>query len=82
MFCRIYVCVCLSFSQGIADNTNKAMNGIVLLCKLQSILPRSSFLTIYKSFVRPQLDYGDVIYDQPFDQSCLSRIESTQDNAA
>ena len=24
----------------------------------------SALLTIYKSFVRPRLDYGDVIYDQ------------------
>ena len=36
--------------------------------------------------MRPQLDfyktsYGDVIYDQPFDKSLLSRIESIQYNA-
>ena len=46
------------------------------------LLPRSSLLTIYKSFVRPHLDYGDVIYDQP-NNSCLSdKIESVQYNAA
>ena len=28
-------------------------------------LSRSSFITIYKCFTRPHLDYGDVIYDQP-----------------
>ena len=28
-------------------------------------LLRPSLLTIYKSFVRPHLDYGDLIYDQP-----------------
>ena len=29
------------------------------------LLPRSSLLAVYKCFIRPHLDYGDVIYDQP-----------------
>ena len=33
--------------------------------KLNLLLPRSSLLTVYKCFIRPHLDYGDVIYDQP-----------------
>ena len=44
-------------------------------------LPRSSLLTIYKSFVRPHLDYGDVIYDQPNNSSLSDQIESAQYNA-
>ena len=28
---------------------------------LQRILPRRSLLTIYKSLIKPHLDYGDVI---------------------
>ena len=39
------------------------MKGIGLLQKLQSILPQTSLLTIYKLFIRPHLDYGDVVYD-------------------
>ena len=39
------------------------MKGIGLLRKLQSILPRTSLLTIYKLFIRPHLDYGDIVYD-------------------
>ena len=27
-------------------------------------LPRSALLTIYKSFIRPHLDYGDILYDR------------------
>ena len=50
--------------------------------RLNSILPRSSLLTIYKSFVRPHLDYGDVIYDQPNNQTLCDRIESVQYDAA
>ena len=44
-------------------------------------LPRSSLLAIYKSFVRPHLDYGDVIYDQPSNSSLSNKIESVQYNA-
>ena len=46
------------------------------------LLPRSSLLTIYKSFVRPHLDYGDVIYDQPNNSRLSDKIESVQYNAA
>ena len=44
-------------------------------------LPRSSLLTIYKSFVRPPLDYGDVIYDQPNNSNLSDKTESVQHNA-
>ena len=37
---------------------------IALLQKFQHILPRHSLLTMYKTFVRPHLDCGDVIYDR------------------
>ena len=43
----------------------KAMKGIGAIKRLSKMLPRHSFLTIYKSFVRPHLDYGDTLYDQP-----------------
>ena len=35
------------------------------MVKLDNILPCSALLTINSSFIRPHLDYGDVIYDQP-----------------
>ena len=44
-------------------------------------LPQSSLLTIYKSFVRPHLDYGDVIYDQTNNFSLSDKIESVPSNA-
>ena len=47
------------------EKIKKVMKGIGLLRKLQSILPRTSLLTIYKLFIRPHLDYGDIVYDQP-----------------
>ena len=33
-----------------------------IICKIENVLPRSSLLTIYKSFIRSHLDYGDIIY--------------------
>ena len=42
----------------------------------------NSLITICKSFARPHLDYGDIIYDQTFNESFLQRIESIQYNAA
>ncbi|XP_057310565.1 uncharacterized protein LOC130648529 [Hydractinia symbiolongicarpus] len=41
-----------------------------------------SLLCIYKSFIRPHLDYADVIYDQPHNDSFCNKIESVQYNAA
>ena len=36
---------------------------------------RQSLLTIYKSFVRPNLDYADTIYDKPHKSSFIEKIE-------
>ena len=47
--------------------------------KLNNI-PRSTLLTIYRSFVSSHLDYGDVIYDQPENESFSSKIETVQYN--
>ena len=44
-------------------------------------LTRSSLLTIYKSFVRPHIDYGDVIYDQPNNSRLSDKFETVQYNA-
>ena len=35
-------------------------------------------MKIYKSFIRPHLDYGDIIFDQAFNDSFHSKMESIQ----
>ena len=50
--------------------------------KLSKNLPKHSLVTIYKSFVRPHLDYGDIIYDQPNNESFTQKIERIQYTAA
>ena len=53
---------------------NKLNKTIGLLCKLHNILPRSALLTMYKSFIRPHLDYGDIIYDQAYNASFHQKL--------
>ena len=45
-------------------------------------IPRDSLLTIYKCFIRPHLDYSDVVYDKPNNERFTKNIESIQYNAA
>ena len=52
-----------------------------LLCKLNSILPRAALVTIFKTFVRPDLDYGGVLYDEAFNSVFQNKLESIQHNA-
>ena len=51
----------LSYEHHIKSILNKVNKTIGLLRKFQLILPRHSFITSYKTFIRPHLDYGDVI---------------------
>ena len=60
---------------------NKVNKTIGLLRKLQNILPRSALLTIYKRFIRPHLDNGDIIYDQAYNASFHQKLELLQYNA-
>ena len=43
--------------------------------KTFKILSRKNLLTIYKSFVRPNLDYAVIIYDKPLNESLKRKIE-------
>ena len=61
---------------------NKANKVIGLIRRLYKDLFRKSLLTIYKSNVRPHLDYGDIIYDRPNNDSFVKKLESVQYNAA
>ena len=71
----------LNFSGHINEKIKKATKAINVIRKMNLSLPRSSLLTIYKSFVRLHLEYGDVIYDQPNNSDLSHKIESVQYNA-
>ena len=65
----------------VREKMTKAMKGIGVIKRLSKILPWYSLLTRYKSFVRPHLDYGDILYDQPYNKSFCQKIETVQFNA-
>ena len=49
--------------------------------RLSMILSRKRLLTICKSFVRTMLDYADIIYDKPCNETFKGRLEAVQYNA-
>ena len=48
---------------------------------MQKALPRLVLMTMYKAFVRPDLDYGDRIYDKAYNETFHRKRESIQCNA-
>ena len=58
------------------------MKGIGIIKKLSNVFPKKSLITIYKSFVSPHLDYGDLIHDQPNNESFRQQTESLQYNVS
>ena len=68
----------VNFKEHLKEKMSKAYKGIALLRKLQSINLRDTLLTICKSFIRPHLDYGDIIYHQPNNGRFCQKIESIQ----
>ena len=49
---------------------------------MQKKFARGPLLTIYKSFIRPHLDYADAIYDQHYNNSFPKKLESVEYNTA
>ena len=69
---------CLNFNEHVQSKTNKCYKIIGLIKQFSIHLPREALPRIYKSFVRPNLDYGDIIFDKPNNESFKSRTESIQ----
>ena len=61
--------------------TTKVNQAIGLLQKLQKTLVRLVIITMYKAFVRPYLDYGNMIYDEACNETFHQKLESIQYNA-
>ena len=71
----------LTFDEHMNTVSIKISKTINLLRKLQNLLPRSALITLYKSFIRPHLDYGDVIYDEAYNSTFHQKLETIQYNA-
>ena len=83
-FSQKHLGVILDFKLTFEDHLNnvlaKVNKAVGLLRKLRNLLPRATLITIYKAFIRPHLNYGDVLYDQAFDNSFKAKLESIQYN--
>ena len=72
----------MDFQEHFKDYLSKISKTIGLLRKLRKILPRTPLLTIYKSFIRPHLDYGDIINNKDYNSSFHQNLEKIQYNSA
>ena len=74
----------LDFKQNIDNVILKINKGIFVLKELRYSLPRKSLLRIYKAFLRllASIDYGDIMYDQPQNESFCDKLELVQYKAA
>ena len=68
----------LTFQYQVNEKIKKAMKGIGLLRKEH----RTFLLNIYKSFMRPHLDYGDAVYDQSSNGAFSNKLGTVQYNTA
>ena len=78
----LYLVKKLNFKHRIKEiifNVNKVIG---IIRKFRSILLRNTLLSIYKSFIRPNVDYCDFIYDQPHNGSFCNNLQKLQYNAA
>ena len=71
----------LDFKEHMQNVLNKVSKAIRLLRKLQKILPRPPLITIFKSFTRAHLGYGDIIHDQAYNVSFHQKMKSNDYNA-
>ena len=53
----------LNFKQHIDNAISKINKGIAVIKELRYSLSRKSLITIYKAFLQPLIDYGDIIHD-------------------
>ena len=68
----------LNFNEHLESKINKCFTVIGFLKRLSSKLTRNALLRICKSFVSSHLDYGDIVYDKPNNQSFTSKLERVQ----
>ena len=70
------------FQEHLKDKLNKISKTVGLLRKLHKILSRHPLLTIYRSFIRTHLDYGDMIYDKAYTTSFHQNLGKIQYKSA
>ena len=70
----------LNFEQHINNTVNKVNKIIGLIRRKFTYMDKNLFLTLYKSLIRSQLDYGNLIYF-PTTKKCKQLVENAQRRA-
>ena len=53
-----------------------------LLGKLQNLLPRSTLITLFKGFARPDLDHSDIRFGQAYNKTFHQKLKFVKYNAS
>jgi hypothetical protein len=73
----------LKWDKHVEDMTNKAKKRLAVMSGLKFKLDRRSLETMYCAFVRPILEYGDILWDSPGESDhLLDELDTIQNNAA
>ena len=67
-----------NFSAHVDQKIKKCNRIIGLIRRLLVTLPRNALFTIYRSFVRPHLDYDDILYDKPNNENFQNKLGKVQ----
>ena len=68
----------LNFDEHFRNIKSKVNRITGIIRSLQNVLLRPALFTIYKSFTRLHLDYGDIIYNKTYNESFKSKLEFNQ----
>ena len=68
----------LKFTEHINSKISICDKLIGIIKKLSISFPRNALLRIYKSFIKPHLDYADIMYDKPNNTSFKNKLENVQ----
>ena len=68
----------LDFNIHVDNKIKKCYRMIGIIKRLPVSVSRKALLTIYKSFIRLHLDYGDILYDKPGNQNFQNKLEKVQ----
>ena len=65
----------LNFIDHIKERISRASKSIGVIKKLNNTVLKKDLLPLCEFFVRPHLDYGDIIYDQPNNENFCNKLE-------
>ena len=64
------------------NNVLSKVNKTIGYCVSSKLFSHYSLVTVYKAFIRAHLDYGEIIYDQSYNETFRKKMESLQHNTA